>query len=312
MTDVTDAFEAPATAEPTRQTRKSHAPRPHSQASRLAFALALLGIVAFWGATFPIVKQATEDFSVLGFLALRFAVATLALAPFAIPRLSRSAVRIGVMIGVVFGASYLLQTYGLQFTTSSNAGIITGMFIVFVPLTGWLLFRMRTGWWLWLGIAVSVAGLIMLTDAGQQGFQHGDILTLLCAAGFGLHITLLGRYAREFSAVALSFVQLSFCAMITALMWPAFEPVRMPDGAEWTAIIATALLGSALALLVQTKAQQRLSAVSAALIIMTEPIFAAAFSQWMLGERLNLGQWGGAALMVLAMVMVVVLPSRAR
>ena len=91
--------------------------------------------MAFWGATFPVVKQATSDFSVLGFLAIRFCLASIVLGLFARRRLTWPTVAAGLTIGTVMAAAYLLQTYGLQDTSSSNTGIITGMFIVFVPLT---------------------------------------------------------------------------------------------------------------------------------------------------------------------------------
>jgi drug/metabolite transporter (DMT)-like permease len=275
---------------------------------KLGLAVLLLSIVAFWGATFPIVKRATEHFSVMRFLALRFTIAALVMAPFAMRRASWQTMQCGFGIGLVFGAAYVLQTYGLQLTTSSNTGIITGLFIVFVPVSNRLLFGGRTGCWPWLGIGVSLCGLVLLTQAPHLNRSPGDLLALGCAAGFGLHVALLGRFAPQHDALGLSFAQLVTVSLMCWGFWWVEPNVGSGTGLVWAAVFLTAIVCSAAANWVQTLVQQHLDAVTTAAIIMTEPVFAAAFSCWLLGERLAPLQWLGAAMMMAAILLVGLLP----
>ena len=171
-----------------------------------------------------------------------------------------------------------------------------------------MIFGTHTELWFWLGIAISVMGLILLMDPAHERFRAGDLLAVACAAGFGLQVTLLDQWAVRHDAGALAFCQVTVVGLTCAMLWPLLEPVRIPDGVEWGAIIMTGLIGSALACFVQTWSQQQLSAVQVALIIMLEPAFAALFSWLLLDERYRPIQWSGAALMMLAMVFVGLAP----
>lgn len=272
--------------------------------------LLLLLVVAFWGATFPVVDVATRNYGVMSFLFLRFSLAALVVGVACSFRIEPRTLMVGMLIGLVPGLAYVAQTYGLQYTSSTNVGLITGMSIVFVPVVNWLLFRVTTGWVFWLGIAVSVGGLCLLTGRGPSGSGFGDLLGLLCALGFGTHIALLDRFAEEHKALSLAFGQLLSMALLFGLSRPFCEPAVLPDLEVQAAIVITGVLGSAAAFFVQAYAQQELRAVQVAAIIMAEPVFAAIFSRWWLNELLVEWQWVGAGLMVGAIVLVSLQPSK--
>ena len=269
---------------------------------RILLAGLLVAVTAVWGWTFVVVKDATAAYGLVGFLALRFAIAAAALAPLCLRRVTRRTLLVGGGIGAAMAAGYLLQTWGLQRTTATNCGLITGLFVVFTPMSAWALFRVRMDWTLLLSVAVSLAGMVLLTGQAPGEFRRGDFLTLGCAAAYGVHIALLSRYAREHDARVLALAQMLAAAVLFAAVWPLVEPIARPSAEVWGALLVTGVVASALAFYVQTLVQQRLSAVSTAIILTMEPVFAALFGYWLAGDRLTAVQLAGAAAILAAQV----------
>jgi drug/metabolite transporter (DMT)-like permease len=268
--------------------------------NRLAWSGLLLAIVAVWGWTFVLVKDAVEVYGVIPFLAVRFAIGSACMGLFVWRHADRRHLVTGGLIGVALALAYLLQTVGLDRSTATNTGVITGLFIVFAPLASRLLFGVKTSPVLWGAIGVSLMGLALLTGAGPGGLASGDIFTLGCAASFGLHVALLERYAKHYHAGGLVLAQLLAATAIFSGVWLANEPARWPSAEVWPALLITGVVATAMAFFVQTSVQQRLSAVETAMIILTEPIFAAVFGYLLHGDRLSGLQILGGLLMVVA------------
>jgi drug/metabolite transporter (DMT)-like permease len=279
---------------------------------RLIYTLLLVGITAVWGWTFVVVRDAIALYGVLPFLAVRFALAAAALAPFSVPKLTRRTLLVGGGIGVVLAAAYLFQTLGLLFTTPTNSGLITGLFVVFAPLADRILFGASFSRQVIVAVVMSLLGMVLLAGGGPEGINSGDILTLVCAAALGLHIALLSRYAAGHDAASLAFAQILAMAALFAVAWPVFEPVTLPPSGVWIALLVTGLVASAGAFWVQTFVQQRIPAARTAIILTMEPVFAAFFGYWLAGDRLVAIQILGAALILSALVVGEVLPILAR
>lgn len=265
--------------------------------------------MAVWGWTFSLMKAPVEAYGVVPFLAVRFAIATVALLLVGYRRLSRRGLKVGAGIGLVLAASYLLQTFGLERTTATNTGLITGLFVIFAPLANRLMFGVRTGPLLWAAIGVSLLGLVLLTGTGPTPLTFGDFLVFLCAASYGLHIALLERHAKHHDAACLAVGQVGMAAVVLLVLWPCVGEVRLPAttadvvaGEIWFALLVTSLIATAAAFTIQTYVQQRLAAVQAAIIIAMEPVFAALFGYVCVGDRLIATQMLGVVLMVGAMV----------
>src|SRR5215208_8299239 len=180
----------------------------------LVYTLLLVGVTAVWGWTFVVVQDAISAFGVLGFLALRFALASAALSPILRSGVTRRTLLVGGGIGVVLAAGYLFQTLGLLFTTPTNSGLITGLFVVFAPLADRLLFGTTLSRQILLAVVLSLVGMVLLAGGGPEGANWGDLLTLLCAAALGLHIALLSRYAASHDAGALTLAQILSIALL--------------------------------------------------------------------------------------------------
>jgi drug/metabolite transporter (DMT)-like permease len=272
--------------------------------TRLALSLLLLSVVGVWGWTFVLVKDAVEGYGVLSFLAIRFVIATVAIGVFAVWRADRRSLRAGAGIGAALAMGFLLQTFGLRYTTASNSGVITGLFVVFVPLAGWILFGARTARLVWVAIGISVVALALLSGAAPKGVALGDVLTLGAAAAFGLHVVLLDRYAKRHDARTLALGQLAAAAVLFLAACPLVERLAWPTPRVWLTLLITAVMATAVAFYVQTHVQQRLPAVQTAMILLTEPLFAAFFGRVLGGDRLAAVQVLGALLMAGAVLAV--------
>jgi drug/metabolite transporter (DMT)-like permease len=267
--------------------------------------LALIAVTAIWGVTFVQVKDAVELYPLYAFLALRFAIASLTLAPAAVVRFGHGrgnvpgtwlkGTGVAAFLGLLLAAGYALQTEGLARTTVSSTGFITGLYVVFTPLLALGLFRRRIGTAAWLGVALSVVGLAMLSGI-HAGSATGDALVLAASGVYSLQIVLLERVARRLDPVTLTFVEmLAACAAFSAIA-AARSDFEAPHG--WTvlgALLVTGVFASALGFLVQSWAQRRTSATRTALAFALEPVWTAIFGFTLAGDRLGALGWGGCA-----------------
>ena len=275
---------------------------------RLIYTLLLVAVTAVWGWTFVVVQDAISVYGVIPFLAVRFILAGAALAPIYATKLTRRTLIVGGGIGAVLAAGYLFQTTGLLFTTPTNSGLITGLFVVFAPLVDRLLFGANVSRQVVLAVALSLLGMVLLAGGGPEGANWGDLLTLLCAAALGLHIALLSRYAASHGAGALTLAQILSIALLFLIVWPFFATVSLPPPGVWVALLVTGLLASAGAFLVQTTVQQHIPAARTAIILTMEPVFAALFGYWLAGDRLVAVQILGALMILSALVIGEVVP----
>ena len=263
--------------------------------------LALVLVTAVWGVTFVQVKDAVALYPLFAFLAVRFAIASLVLAVPAAGRLrglGRRGWLAGGGLGLLLALGYALQTAGLERTTVSSAGFITGLYVVFTPLLGLLLFRTRVGGAVWVGVALAVAGLAMLSGVGA-GDPVGDLLVLGGSAAYSLQIALMERYAPRYDPVALTQAEMLAAFAGFAVVAVALGQVEMPRGwTVWGALLVTGIFASALGFLLQTWAQRRISAARTAVAFALEPVFAGIFGFWLAGDRLGALGWGGCAVIM--------------
>lgn len=282
----------------------STSPNPRS---RLLAEAILVTVTVFWGGTFPVVKDAVAEVPVLCFLWMRFALAAGLLAVLSgrgLATLDRRGVRNGVFLGILLFLSYLFQTLGLERTSASNAGFLTGLNVVWVPLLVGPLLNKRPSSGAKAGVAFAVAGLLLLTGHLPWKMSAGDALVVLCSVFVALHILGLDALTRGYDGRALAFVQIATMAVLSLAGNLAFEPVTWP--ALWTpsltgALLVTAVFATVYAFWAMTTFQRWTTPTRAALIYTLEPVFAALFSVLLAGERLTVTAWIGGALIVLGM-----------
>jgi drug/metabolite transporter (DMT)-like permease len=278
--------------------------------------LALASVAFVWGCTFIVVKSALSDISTIFFLALRFGLASLCMFLLFATRFRRvgwgavrSGLRGGAIAGLFLWSGYVLQTYGLKYTTAGKSGFITGLYIVLVPILGAAIYRRIPQASELLGIGIATAGLILLTLPGLEFHMNtGDLLTVGCAVAFALHLLVLGYYSQreQFEAVALG--QILGAAVLSSLaLW--VEPPKVVWSTNVVfALALTAVFATALAFALQTWGQKYTTATRTALIFALEPVFALATAVALGGESLSARGLLGAALILGGILVVELKP----
>lgn len=287
--------------------------RPQGPWAQPTAQAALVGVCGIWGLTFVVVKRAIEEIPPFQFLAIRFAIAALLLAlvfPRQVPRMKGS-LRAGVLAGAALAAGYAFQTTGLQFTSATNAGLVTGLFVVIAPPLAAITFRKRPSYDEWLSVLVAFGGLCLLTLGPGLATGKGDLLVLGCAFSFAIHIVLLARYSPVHDPRLLTMIQMGFSAMVFVAISAGFEsPKPIASQSVVFALLITSIGASAIAFLVQTWAQTHLDPTQTAVTLTMEPVFAGLAGFFLLGERLSPRGWLGAALILASTLLVTVSPLR--
>lgn len=289
---------------------------------RLFAYVALVLCAAIWGSTFFMVKDATKSYSVTAFLTIRFGMATVMLAPllFAVRRLpTRLEWRWGALGGLFLAAGYLLQTFSMTLNDSSRTGFITGLYVVLVPLLGFLCVRQRISRRIVISMVLAVVGLILISYQ-PGGTLAGDGLAVLCAIAFAAQILIVGLFPSGSDWRITSFVQIFVLALCCGAIMlgnaalsaiPGLErfatplPVTIPPIVLNVALF-TALMATAVGFAVQAWAQKILSSNDTALIFSLETPFSAIFGVLFLSELITTVGWFGGALIFAGVLLVTV------
>jgi drug/metabolite transporter (DMT)-like permease len=267
--------------------------------------LALVGVTLVWGVTFVQVQDAIALYPLFAFLAVRFTISALVLAPFAarsLVRLPRSGYVVGAGVGALLATAYGLQTAGLDHTTVASTGFITGLYVVFTPLLALAFFGTPVPRVLWVGIALSVVGLLLLSGV-PGGSALGTALVLGNAVFQALQITAMERYAPRYDPRALTFLQMATSAVAFLAIAIALGDLEMPQGRTvWSALVVTGVFAGALGYLIATWVQARTTAARAALVFTLEAPFAALAGVLLADEVLGVAGWLGCAVMMAGIV----------
>ncbi len=270
----------------------------------------LLLVAVIWGFGFVAQRAAMDHIGPFTYNGVRFLLGGFCLIPFARrentrPRLRKTTINpwlAGLAAGVVLFGGAALQQTGIQYTTAGKAGFITGLYVVLVPIFALLLGR-RTGSGTWLGAFLSVAGLYLLSVQENFSMQTGDLLVLLGAVFWALHVLILGYLSPRTCPLRLARDQF-FCCALLSLITAFFI--------EQTSIIA--LYMAALPILfggvvsvgagytLQVVAQQKAKSSHAAIILSLETVFGAMGGWLFLDEHLSNRAVIGCGLMLTGML----------
>ncbi|MEO7572479.1 MAG: DMT family transporter [Acidimicrobiales bacterium] len=273
--------------------------------------LALVVAALCFGSTFVVVQDAVGRVEPVPFLAVRFLLGALVLWPLARRRPSSPGeVRDGLLAGGALLVGYVLQTVGLQYTGSATSAFITYLLVVLVPVLG-LLLRRRPHPVTLVGIAVAVVGLVLLTDPGGGGdgggFGRGEVLTVGCAIAFAAHVVILGETAHRHDPIRLAAIQVALVggACVIPGFWVGGYGFPAPAVA---AVVATAVVATALAFVLQVSGQRTVPPARVALLLLLEPVSAGGLAA-VGGDPLRPVQLAGAALILIAVVLSEVAPA---
>lgn len=277
---------------------------PAMNRTRLAD-LGLLFVAFMWGCTFLIVQHAVRVLPPLAFNGIRFIGAALLLALIIAAfyrhewkQLSWSMAGHAALLGLFLFLGYSFQTVGLLYTSTSNAGFITGLSVVIVPFLSFWLLKHRISRFTWISAFLAAVGLYLLAFAGTRGLalNRGDALVFLCAIAFGLHVAYTGVFAPRYPALPLASLQMLVVGVLSATGSLLFErsaswsetASQLMQPEVWLALLVSIGPTSAFAFWIQTVSQKFTSPPRVAVIFAMEPVFAAATGVLFGGERLGL------------------------
>ncbi|HDS1797183.1 DMT family transporter [Pseudomonas putida] len=268
--------------------------------------LVLVFITMLWGGTFLLVHNVMTVSGPMFFVGLRFAAAALfvgVVSARALPGLTFTELKAGMLIGVSIMLGYGLQTMGLQTISSSQSAFITALYVPFVPLLQWLVLGRRPGLMPSIGICLAFIGLMLLAgpEGGSLHFSEGEVVTLVSAVAIAAEIILISRYAGQVDVRRVTVVQLATASLLAFLMIVPTQE-RIPDF-SWLLLASAIGLGamSAVIQVAMNWAQKSVSPTRATLIYAGEPVWAGIVGR-IAGERLPGVALLGGLLIVIAVV----------
>ncbi|MCX8083878.1 MAG: DMT family transporter [Calditerrivibrio sp.] len=282
----------------------------HRGISSFTADMLLVLISLIWGSTFIIVKQSLERVPPITFNAIRFTVASVLLLLIFLYRPKKMNKRVfidGCILGLILFLTFTCQTMGLKFITASETGFITGLYLIFVPLIGFFVFRKRLDLKTGVAVVMAFVGLSMISFTGKVKVGIGEFLVLLNAFFVALHIIFVDYYARRDDVFALTSIQIFVLTVLSigaAIILEGWGFTFRFDGEMVFAVLLTGVFATVVAFLIQTYAQRYTSPTKAAIIFTFEPLSSAFFAYFIGGEVLTRIQYLGAFLIFISMLMI--------
>ncbi len=270
-----------------------------------------------WGTAFVAQSVCTDYVPPFAFNALRSFIAMLFLIPVsclfdrAAARRGKPAQRVdwktlalgGALCGVFLAAGSNLQQFALAEVSVGKAGFVTSLYVVLVPVFGWLLFRKKVAPQVWIGVVLAVGGLYLLCVTGEFTLGASDVFLLLAALGFTGQILSIDRFAVRVDGVKLSCAQFFFAGVISTVLSLIFETVNWAG--VWHCVLPilyVAIFSSGIAYTLQILAQAGSNPTVVTLLLSLESVFSVLSGAVILGDRLTMREYAGCALMFAAVI----------
>ena len=270
--------------------------------------LMLLMVTIFWGTSCLLTKIGLGGIEEFNLIALRFVIAfTLAAVVFRkkIMTADKKTIKYGAILSVIIFAEYIFMTFGVKFTTVSNAGFLTCLAGVFVPIITFVFLKQKLERKVLICICLTGIGIFLLTVNAKLTFNFGDLLCTLCSLTFAVHILAIGKFTREVDSISLGVIQLGFAGVYSTIFSFLFEHPVLPGTVRtWLVVLSLSILCTAVAFIVQTVAQKYTSPVHTGLIFSLEPVFTAVTAFLFANEVLPVKGYFGGLLMVISILYV--------
>ncbi len=284
---------------------------------RIQANLVLLLAAAIWGGGFVAQSTAMATMGPFWFVGLRFAIAALAVLPFAMIETrrmtappSRGEFKAFGLVGLALFMGATTQQVGLLTTSVTNSSFLTALYVIFVPVIAVIIYRRHPHWVVWPGALMMLAGIYLLSGGAITRLTTGDFLSIVCAFFWAIQITLAGRYVTQSNRpLALSCTQFAVCAVLSMLIGAAIEPVNYEAiASSITEILYVGLVSSGLAFVLQVIGQRYTTAPQAAIFLSSEALFGALFAAIFLKETIPAAGYTGCALIFAAILLVELVP----
>lgn len=278
--------------------------------NRLKADLMLLLVTLFWGISYYLMNISLSDMGPFTLNAHRFIMAFAVAILLAFPRFKKvtsETLKYSAVLGLALVLVYAAVTFGVQYTTLSNAGFLCGLTVIFTPILSWLIYKRAPSKKVALVVLLCVTGiaLLTLTDALTLDFSNffGDFLCTLCAFIYAFHLLITEKAVsvKQVDPFQLGVFQLGFAGLLNFVMAWLTESPHLPNRSEiWVSVIFLSIFCTGLAFIIQAIAQQYTSASHVGVIFSLEPVFAGVVAFFLAHEILSARAYFGAFLMVLS------------
>lgn len=267
----------------------------------------LIFIAFIWGSTFPIIKETLLFVDPLSFLFLRFLIASIIILPLIIRRINRYLAIYGSIVGITLFFGYLTQTVGLEYTTPSMSGLITGLYVILTPILSIFFLKRKMVKTEIILATTAFLGVALMSLSSSSGELIGNILTLFCAISYALQIVLTEKYLKDGDALQFTFYQLLMVAILSLVFHPQviFSFTKMEIPYVMFSVLFNAVLGSALAIFVMSVAIKNTNSYISALILISEPLFAVLISTLVFRYPINVQTIIGGSLILVSMAIAI-------
>ncbi|MES5098736.1 DMT family transporter [Agrobacterium sp. BA1120] len=285
--------------------------------TRIQANLVLLLAAAIWGGGFVAQSTAMDTIGPFWFVGLRFAIAALAVLPFAMmeSRKMKAAPSGGemkafVLVGLALFMGATTQQVGLLTTSVTNSSFLTALYVIFVPVIAVIIYRRNPHWIVWPGALMMLTGIFLLSGGAISRLTTGDMLSITCAVFWAIQITLAGRFVMQSNRpLALSCTQFAVCAGLSMLIGIFVEPINYTAiASSITEILYVGLVSSGLAFVLQVIGQRYTTAPQAAIFLSSEALFGALFAAIFLHETIPTAGYIGCAIIFAAILLVELIP----
>jgi drug/metabolite transporter (DMT)-like permease len=274
----------------------------------------LLFITVIWGSGFAVSQMALDANISAGLIvAIRFSIAAIIMFVLFYKNILKSTKvewKNGLFAGTVLFLSFLTQTIGLKYTTPSNNAMITSLNVLFVPFFAWIIMKHKPDKKIFLLLFLSLVGVFFLTYSFENGitFNIGDLLTLVCAIFYAVHVAFLGVATKGCSAKNLTFIQMFVVSILSIIYVLCFDFNSILEANYSIGLIPVIYLGifsTCLAFFIQTYAQKFLHPSRTALILTCEGVFGTLFSVLLGFEFITAGMIVGGSLVFTSVLLSV-------
>ena len=268
--------------------------------------LCLIGCTFLWGTSFVVLKNALDDMPTLWILAIRFAGAAMLMALFGVRKMRKLDAgywKGGAVMGALLAVAYIIQTYGLVFTTPGKNAFLTATYCVLVPFLWWFFRRQKPDRSNVLAVIICFIGMGLVSLQEHLSVNPGDAITIFCGLFYGLHIIATSVAAEDHDAVLLSMVQFLTAAVICFILAPVFSPFpKQVPSSTWLSIAYLCIMCTGVCFLLQTIGQKYTPPNEVAIFLTLESVFGAAISVLFFHEKLTVQVFFGFVLIFLAVL----------
>lgn len=212
-----------------------------------------------------------------------------------------------LILSVLLFMVFITMTIGVKYTTATNASFLISLSVIFIPFFSWIFNKEKPKKSIFIVLIIALIGIMLLTLDKNLEFHIGDILCLICSLLFSFHVLITERFVKNNNPITLGVLQFGGVAILSFLVQYPIEKFTLPKNEKfWISLMILSVFCTALAYIIQTVSQKKLSSTLIGLILSLEPIFSGIFGYFILNEYLSPQQYIGAFLLLISIIYVTV------